>query len=492
MVEFIIRRLSVTPSRKPRHTRAGSASSPHVVIVGAGFGGLAAAKELARYDIDVTLIDRQNHHLFQPLLYQVATAGLSPADVAAPIRSIVKDQKRTRVLLDRVEGIDHEEQAVRLASGATLHYDTLILATGATHSYFGNETWAKHAPGIKTIDDALHVRRQILLALERAETNRQEDVEERAEFLTFLIIGGGPTGVEMSGAVAELTRHAADMDFHYITRRCVRIILIEAGQRLLSTFPEKLSESARRSLVKLGVEVRLGSRVTGIDDEGAVVDGELIRAATIIWAAGVRASPAARWLGVEPDRAGRVIVDGHLQVTGRKGAYAIGDTAAATDAKGKAVPGIAPAAKQQGVHVARHIAARLGRRRPPAPFHYRHFGSLATIGRKRAVVDFGWLRFSGLAAWILWSTAHIYFLVGFRNRFVVGANWLWNYMTFERGARLITGLGREDEGVAGTPSAGGGLDDVRRMRIGPMAPASPDTLPPRECAVSSSLVLHRP
>ncbi|OQW70958.1 MAG: FAD-dependent oxidoreductase [Proteobacteria bacterium ST_bin13] len=418
-------------------------SAPHVVIVGAGFGGLAAAEELARYDVDVTLVDPQNHHLFQPLLYQVATAGLSPADVAAPVRSIVKHQKRTRVLLDRVDGIDHERNVVTLASGASLSYDSLILATGATHSYFGNEEWARHAPGIKTIDDALHVRRRILLALERAETNRQEDVEERTEFLTFLVIGGGPTGVEMAGAVAELTRHAAEMDFHFITARCVRIILIEAGQRLLSTFPEKLSEAARGSLVKLGVEVRLGGRVTEINEKGAVVDGELIRAATIIWAAGVKASPAAQWLDAEADRAGRVIVDDNLRVPGREGVYAIGDTASAMGAGGAPVPGIAPAAKQQGLHVARHIVARLGRRRPPAAFRYRHFGNLATIGRKRAVVDFGWFRFSGLVAWIFWSTAHIYFLVGFRNRIVVGANWLWNYITFERGARLITGLGAE-------------------------------------------------
>jgi len=433
----------VTRSRQQLHSRGDAPPAPHVVIVGAGFGGLAAAKELARYDVDVTLIDRQNHHLFQPLLYQVATAGLSPADVAAPIRSIVKRQKRTRVLLDQVNGIDHEQKTVSLASGATVLYDSLILATGATHSYFGNEAWAKHAPGIKTIDDALHVRRRILLALERAETNRQEDVEERAEFLTFLIIGGGPTGVEMAGAVAELTRHAAEMDFHYITRRCVRIILIEAGHRVLSTFPEKLSEAARCSLVKLGVEVRLGSRVTQIDEHGAVVDGTLIRSATIIWAAGVKASPAAQWLDAEADRAGRVVVDANLQIAGRAGVYAIGDTAAATSAAGKAVPGIAPAAKQQGVHVARYIGAQLGRCPPPPPFRYRHFGSLATIGRKRAVVDLGWVRFSGLAAWTLWSTAHIYFLAGFRNRFVVGANWLWNYITFERGARLITGLGSE-------------------------------------------------
>ncbi|WP_232280315.1 NAD(P)/FAD-dependent oxidoreductase [Sphingomonas sp. PAMC 26605] len=469
------------------HPRAGAGRAPHIVIVGAGFGGLAAAKELARYDLDVTLVDRQNHHLFQPLLYQVATAGLSPADVAAPIRSIVKKQKRTRVLLDQVDGIDHQAKTVSLSSGATLHYDSLILATGATHSYFGNEGWAEHAPGIKTIDDALHVRRQILLALEHAETNRQQNVEERAEFLTFLIVGGGPTGVEMAGAVAELTRHAADMDFHYITRRCVRIILIEAGQRLLATFPERLSEAARRALVKLGVEVRLGSRVTSIDAAGAVVDDELIRSATIIWAAGVKASPAAQWLDLAPDRAGRVIVDASLQVADRAGVYAIGDTAAATSATGQPVPGIAPAAKQQGVYVAHHIAAKLGHRRAPTSFRYRHFGSLATIGRKRAVVDLGWVRFSGLAAWILWSTAHIYFLAGFRNRFVVGANWLWNYMTFERSARLITGLGTDIEGVVSAARVARGPD----IRDAP-ASLTADPRAPGECGGLSARVAPRP
>lgn len=414
--------------------------TPHVVVVGAGFAGLAACAELARHPIDVTLIDRQNHHLFQPLLYQVATAGLSPADVAAPVRSIVKKHPRTRVLLDGVEGIDHQRRRIILTTGATTHYDALILATGATHSYFGHGDWARHAPGIKTIDDALHVRRRILLALEQAETNRQENVEERSEFLTFLVIGGGPTGVEMAGAIAELTRHAAEMDFRFITRKCVRIILIEAGPRLLASFPEKLSAAAARALRDLGVEVRVGGRVTEVDEAGVVVNGERIRAATIVWAAGVKASPAAAWLGVESDRAGRVIVDSNLEVPGRPNVFVVGDTAAVTSAGAVPVPGIAPAAKQQGQYAARRIAAKLGEKRLPPPFRYRHYASLATIGRKNAVVDLGWLRFSGLFAWLLWSTAHIYFLVGFRNRLVVGANWLWNYITFDRGARLITGL----------------------------------------------------
>ena len=422
-----------------------------VLIVGAGFGGLSAARELARHNIEVTLIDRQNHHLFQPLLYQVATAGLSPADVAAPVRSIVKKQPRTRVLLDNVEAVDPAQKVVRLASGASVTYDTLILATGATHSYFGKEDWAEYAPGIKMIDDALRVRRKILLALESAETNRQEDVAERSEFLTFVIIGGGPTGVEMAGAVAELTRHAAEMDFRFVTRRCVRIILIEAGSRLLATFSEQSSESARQALTKLGVDVRLGGRVTEICEGRVVVSGETIPAATIIWAAGIKASPAAEWLGIEGDRAGRLIVGGDLNAPGWSDIFAIGDTAAVMDASGKTVPGIAPAAKQQGRYVAHVIASRLGHRRPPAPFRYRHYGSLATIGRKRAVVDFGKVRLSGLLAWLLWSTAHIYFLVGFRNRIAVGANWLWHYLTFERGARLITGLGYDGTTVGASP-----------------------------------------
>ena len=429
--------------RKTSATEGSRTPAPHVVIVGAGFAGLAASAELARHTIDVTLIDRQNHHLFQPLLYQVATAGLSPADVAAPVRSIVKRQHRTRVLLDAVEDVDHKQRRITLATGATMSYDALILATGATHSYFGRDDWAHHAPGIKTIDDAVQVRRKILLALERAETNRQENVAERDEFLTFLVIGGGPTGVEMAGAIAELTRHAADMDFRFITRKCVRIILIEAGPRLLATFPSKLSVAASKALSGLGVEVRVGGRVTEIDERGVVVNGERIRAATIIWAAGVKASPAAIWLSADADRAGRVIVDDYLEVPGRPDVYVVGDTAAVTARNGDPVPCIAPAAKQQGQYVARRIAAKLGHRALPAPFRYRHYASLATIGRKNAVVDLGWLRFSGLLAWLLWSTAHIYFLVGFRNRLIVGANWLWNYITFDRGARLITGLGAE-------------------------------------------------
>jgi NADH dehydrogenase FAD-containing subunit len=418
---------------------AARAARPHVVVVGAGFGGLSTVMGLRGLDLDVTLIDRKNHHLFQPLLYQVATAGLSPADIAAPVRAIVRGQRNLHVLLDELVGVDVERRQVRLASGATVAYDALVLATGARHSYFGQDHWSAHAPGIKTIDDALKVRRKILTAMEHAETVRQENVEDRREFLTFVVIGGGPTGVEMAGAVAELTRRTAEMDFRYITRNCVRIVLIEAGQRLLPAFPPELSQAAQRSLEMLGVEVRLGGRVSDIGDYGVTVGDERLAAATVIWAAGVQASPASSWLDAPADRAGRVLVEPDLTAPGHPDIFVIGDTASVVDAEGRAAPGIAPAAKQQGRHVAQTLAARLAGGRTPKPFRYRDVGKLATIGRSRAVIDFGWLRLKGLPAWLLWSTAHIYFLVDFRSRLIVGMTWLWNYLTFERNARLITG-----------------------------------------------------
>jgi NADH dehydrogenase FAD-containing subunit len=421
---------------------------PHVVIVGAGFGGLAAARGLARSGATITIVDRQNHHLFQPLLYQVATAGLSPADIAAPIRSIIRDRAQTRVLLDQVTGVDADRRHIQLAGGGDLGYDVLVIATGARHSYFGRDDWAQHAPGIKTLDDATRVRRIVLLAMERAETTRQESLSDRSEFLTFIVIGGGPTGVEMAGAIAELTRHAAAMDFRFITRDCLRIILIEAGQRLLAAFPPTLADAARRALGDLGVVVRLNGRVTDVGAYGVTVGGERIASAAVIWAAGVQASPAAAWLGAQADHSGRVRVTPNLTVPGHPNVFVIGDAATVIDARGRATPAVAPAAKQQGAYVARTIAARIARRSSLPPFRYRDWGNLATIGRKRAVADLGWLRLSGLPAWLLWSTAHIYFLVGFRNRFVVGANWLWNYLTFERGARLITGLAQEPANVA--------------------------------------------
>ena len=437
-----------SPSLRP----AAPDHVPHIVIVGAGFGGLAAARELGSRGVAVTLVDRQNHHLFQPLLYQVATAALSPADIAAPVRSIVKDLPSVSVLMDELVGIDAAARTIRTANGATLPYDALVIATGARHSYFGNDGWAEHAPGIKTLDDAVRVRRDVLLAMERAETVRQEDATQRSIPITFAIIGGGPTGVEMAGAVAELTRHVATMDFRHISPTCVRVVLIEGGARVLASFPPRLSAAALRSLKELGVEVMLDARVTRIDAGGVEVGGVRMATAATIWAAGVQASPAAAWLGVDPDRSGRVPVAADLEVAGRPGVFAIGDTAAVTDATGRSVPGIAAAAKQQGRHVALTILARLGRARAPSPFRYRDYGSLATIGRRRAVADLGRVRLHGLAAWLLWSTAHLWFLVGFRNRLVVGTHWIWNYLTFERGARLITGRG---EGIMpGSAQAG--------------------------------------
>jgi NADH dehydrogenase len=407
-------------------------SRQRVVIVGAGFGGLAAARALARADVDVTLIDRRNHHLFQPLLYQVATAGLSPADIAAPIRSILRRQKNARVVLDTVIGIDREGRRVILEEGRPIAYDRLILASGARHSYFGRDDWAPHAPGIKTIDDATAVRRKVLLALERAET--ESDAERRKALLTFVVIGGGPTGVEMAGAIAELARRSVSNDFRSITPHCSRVLLIEAGPRLLATFPDTLAHKARAAIEELGVTVLAGKPVDAITDSHVDVAGIRIPSHTVIWAAGVQASPASMWIDALADRAGRVVVRQDLTVPGYPEIFAVGDTAAFIRADGRPLPGIAPVAKQQGRHVARQIAG--GR---SMPFRYRDVGNLATIGRHRAVIAVGRFRLSGTLAWLVWCTAHIFFLAGYRNRLIVGANWLWNYLTFERGARLITG-----------------------------------------------------
>jgi NADH dehydrogenase len=405
---------------------------PRVVIVGAGFGGLAAAKRLANRRADVTLIDRRNHHLFQPLLYQVATAALSPADIAAPIRSILSKARNMRVLLDEVVKIDPTCQAVHLASGREVHYDTLILATGARHSYFGNDSWAANAPGLKTIEDALAIRRKVLLALEQAEA--EEDSERRRALLTFVVVGGGPTGVEMVGAIAELARRSVTDDFRRITPGCSRIVLIEGGERILPGFPVKLSAAAEDTLEKLGVEVRVGAAVADIGAGYVHFGNELILASTVIWAAGVEASPAADWLHVERDRNGRIYVEPDLRVRRRGEIFAIGDTANAAAPGGRALPAVAPVAKQQGKYVADLI---LGRR--AGPFVYRDYGKLATIGRNQAVIDWGDVQLSGFMAWLIWSFAHIWFLIGFRSRLSVGISWLWNYLTQQRSARLITG-----------------------------------------------------
>ena len=409
---------------------------PRVVIVGAGFGGLAAAQALRRAPVDITLVDKRNHHLFQPLLYQVATAALSPADIAAPIRGILGRNLNTRVLLERVTGVDTASKQVQLGNGAPIGYDWLVLATGARHSYFGRDEWAEHAPGIKTIDDATAVRRKVLLALERAET--ETDKDKRHALLTFVVIGGGPTGVEMAGAIAELARKSVSRDFRSITPHCSRVILIEGGPRLLAAFPEALSAKARHAIESLGVEVRLNARVSGIGSDHVRVGDETIPAFTAVWAAGVTASPAAEWLRAECDRAGRVSVGADLRVPGIEDVFVIGDTASCPGPKGTPLPGVAPVAKQQGRHVAATIKAALAGS-PSRPFRYRDYGNLATIGRRRAVIDFGRLRLSGGTAWLIWCVAHIFFLVGFRSRLIVGLSWLWNYVTFERSARLITG-----------------------------------------------------
>ena len=409
---------------------------PHIVIVGAGFGGLSAAKALASAPVEVTVIDKRNHHLFQPLLYQVATAALSPADIAGPIRAILAEQKNARVLLDRVVGVDTAKRTVSLANGAPLAYDWLILATGARHSYFGNDQWGAHAPGIKTIDDATAVRRKVLLALERAET--ETDPVRRKALLTFVLIGAGPTGVEMAGAIAELAHRSVSKDFRSITPHCSRVVLIGSEPRVLAAFPEDLSAAARKAIEALGVEVKLGKKVTNIAYDHVEIGDEIIPTHTAIWAAGVMASPAAEWLGVPCDRSGRAEVGPGLTIDGCDRVFVIGDTAACAGAGGRPLPGIAPVAKQQGRFAAQAIIAQMAGRKV-APFAYRHYGNLATIGRKRAVIEFGRLHLSGWLAWVLWSVAHVFFLVGYRNRLAVGWNLLWNYLTFARHARLITG-----------------------------------------------------
>jgi NADH:quinone reductase (non-electrogenic) len=404
-----------------------------VVIIGAGFGGLEAAKSLKRTPVDVTVIDRQNHHCFQPLLYQVATAALSPADVAWPIRHILRKQKNATVLMADVRGIDTGKRLVQIDS-VIIPYDYLVLATGATHSYFGHDEWADVAPGLKRIEDATRIRRHILIAFERAEL--ATDAAEQARLLTFAIVGGGATGVEMAGAISEVARQSLAMDFRHIDPTAARIVLIEAGPRIMPTLPENLSDYVRRTLAKKGVEVMTSTRVMSCDARGVDLEHGRLDAGTIIWAAGVVASPAARWLGVEPDRAGRVKVSADLSVPGHPEIFVIGDTATVTDQPG--IPGIAPAAKQMGGYVGALIAARVAGKLSPPPFRYRHLGDLATIGRHAAVVKFGRLELTGFIGWLFWSLVHIYFLIGVRDRFIVAFTWLWDYLTFQRGARLIT------------------------------------------------------
>ena len=410
-----------------------------IVIVGAGFGGLFAAQALARVDADVTIVDRHNYHLFQPLLYQVATAGLPPSDVAWPIRSILRRQRNATVLLGEVVGVDAARAVVDLKL-RSLPFDYLVVATGSTHSYFGHDDWRPFAPGLKSIDDATAIRRRILRAFEAAEM--ETDAARRERLLRFVIVGAGPTGVELAGTIAELARFTLAADFRRIDPRSAKIVLVEAGPRVLAAFKEPQSEYALRSLEKLGVEVRLNAAVTACDEGGVSIGGERLDSATVIWAAGVAASPVGRWLGAPTDRAGRVLVEPDLS-TGAN-VFVIGDAASVMLPDGRRVPGVAPAAKQQGRYVAKVIAARIAGRAAPGPFVYRDPGNLATIGRKCAVIELPFMTLRGFVAWWFWGIAHIYFLVGVPSPVLVSLRWLWEYLTYGRGARLITGQEHAD------------------------------------------------
>jgi NADH dehydrogenase len=433
MIRQTIDESRATPARMGEAIAA--AQRPRVVILGAGFGGINAAIGLAKADVDVTVVDRRNYHLFQPLLYQVATAGLSPAQIAKPIRHILRRQRNATVLLDRVEDVDTKARLV-VTGSRRIPYDYLVIATGSRHAYFGHDEWEDLAPGLKTIGDATEIRARILTAFEKAEVSEDEALRNR--LLTFVVVGGGPTGVELAGAIAELARKAIVKDFRRIDSSTARVVLVESGPRLLAAFPEDLSAMARRQLEKLGVEVRLGHAVTRCDEDGVLLaDGGRIDSASVLWSAGVQASRAAKWLKVEADRAGRVIVVDDLSVPGHADVFVIGDTALVKGEAGKPVPGVAPAAKQMGKYVARLIAARLAGN-SVGSFRYADYGNLATIGRKAAVADFGRVRLTGFIAWLLWSFAHLWFLVGFRNRIVVFLDWAWAYATYDRGARLIT------------------------------------------------------
>jgi len=429
---------------KPSHGTGNTDNWPRVVIVGAGFGGIACAAKLRHLPIHLTLIDRHNHHLFQPLLYQVATAGLSPADIASPIRSQFRDDPNVRVIMKTVTGVDIKQQTVQMGDDV-LPFDILVLATGASHSYFGRDDWSRFAPGLKRINDATAMRAKLLSAFENAED--ESNGAERDAWLTFVIVGGGPTGVELAGAIAELARFGLQEEFRRINPASAKIFLVQSGPRILPTFQDSLSARAQRSLEQLGVTVRISSRVQEIDVEGVTINGERLRARTVLWAAGVVASPPAHWLGIEPDHAGRTPVDAHLRVPNHGNIFVIGDAAASSGWEGGSVPGLAPAAQQGGRYVARMIRARLEARGEPPPFVYRHRGSLATIGRKAAVADFGRIRLWGAPAWWLWGLVHVSFLATMRNRVSVIIAWIWAYLTFRSGTRLITQQDMSEEDV---------------------------------------------
>lgn len=414
---------------------------PRVVIVGGGFGGLQCALKLAKVPVDVTLVDRENHHLFQPLLYQIATAGLAPASIAAPIRAIVGEQLNTTVLLAEVVDVSLDEQRVLLSDGESLPFDYLVLAAGAQTNYFGNDAWAQHAHGLKEMRDAIRIRERVLLAFEAAE--REPDPSKRLELLTFVVIGGGPTGVEMAGAISELGRYTLARDFRRVAPGDIRVLLVEMADRLLQPFDARLSASAEEQLRKLGVEVMLGQRVNDVDGCCVRIDGELIPASVVIWASGVRAVPLPQKMGLACDRGGRAKVDSSCAVLGHPRVFAIGDLASfVPEGQEEALPGLAPVAMQQGRHVARQIAREV-QRKPREPFHYVDKGIMATIGRNQAVAQtslplLGELRLRGFTAWLAWLFIHVLYLIGFRNRLIVIINWAWSYFSFKKGARLIT------------------------------------------------------
>ncbi|MDX0282321.1 NAD(P)/FAD-dependent oxidoreductase [Sinorhizobium meliloti] len=408
----------------------------HVVVVGGGFGGLQLVNDLKGAPVKVTLIDRRNHHLFQPLLYQVATTVLATSEIAWPIRRLYRDRQEVTTLLGDVAGVDMIAKEVTLAHGQSIPYDTLVLATGATHAYFGHDEWAAVAPGLKTLEDATTIRRRVLIAFEQAEV--EEDTARRDALLTFTIIGAGPTGVELAGIIAEMAHRTLPGEFRRIDTRLARVVLVEAGPRILPAFSEELSAYASRELEKLGVEVLTGTPVTDCTDEGVTIGESFVPSRTLVWAAGVQASPAARWVGADADRAGRVKVGPDLTAPHHPDIFVIGDTASVIQEDGKPVPGIAPAAKQQGAYVAQVIRGRLTGSPAPGPFRYRHQGSLATIGKRAAIIDFGRIKLRGSLAWWIWGIAHIYFLIGTRSRFAVAWSWLWTYLSGQHSARLIT------------------------------------------------------
>ncbi|MDE1158352.1 MAG: NAD(P)/FAD-dependent oxidoreductase [Neorhizobium sp.] len=407
-----------------------------VVVVGGGFAGLQFVHAIKGSPVKITLIDRRNHHLFQPLLYQVATTVLATSDIAWPIRHLYRDRKDVTTLLDEVVAVDRAAKTVTLKSGAKVPYDTLLLATGARHAYFGRDEWEDVAPGLKTLEDATTIRRRVLLAFERAElTDKTAELDAQ---LTFVIIGAGPTGVEMAGMIAELARNTLPPEFRKVDTTRTRVLLVEAGPRVLPAFTEDLSAYAKSALEKLGVEVQLGKPVTAITEDGVTIGDRFVPSRTVVWAAGVQASPAAKWLGIGADRAGRAVVGPDLSIEGDPDIFVVGDTALVMQADGKPVPGIAPAAKQQGDYVAKLVKARLFGRAVPGPFKYRHQGSLATIGKRAAVIDFGKFKLKGGLAWWIWGLAHIYFLIGTRSRFAVAWSWLWIHLSGQHSARLIT------------------------------------------------------